>query len=161
MPGSFMDQRWRGREANSKMSLLQTSCWGWQASQAGGCGFTFTVISWVVWNEYLLSYQQTKMLHLSAIPAPPDVNSWATPVSSVGEGFTICHTKNLRMSQSFTGGAESAYLPGGRPLCDAYNNKAGKIRIKVTEQIHCEFKINPSRYIRTLITSLTHPHDQF
>ena len=44
----------------------------------------------------------------------------------------ICHTKNSRMSQSFTGGRGQVF-PLMQTLMYAYYNKSSKIRVKVTE----------------------------
>ena len=50
--------------------------------------------------EYLLSYQQTKMSHLSVIQASPNVSFWAYHKQQMGElGAAICQTKNSRMSR--------------------------------------------------------------
>ena len=51
---------------------------------------------------------------------------------------------NLRISQSFTGG-QSQVISLRQTIMYAYNNKIDNIRVKIKEQIHCEFLINPSQ----------------
>ena len=51
---------------------------------------------------------------------------------------------NLRISQSFRGG-QSQVISLRQTIMYAYNNKIDNIRVKIKEQIHCEFLINPSQ----------------
>ena len=83
--------------------------------------------------EYLLSYQQTKMSDLSVILASRNVNFWATKWADRGTGCcSICHTKNSRMSQSFSGGWGKV-MSLRQVIRYAHNNKSGKVRVKATE----------------------------
>ena len=57
------------------------------ASHRKGDVLSLTSLQSFLWwceMEYLLSYQQTKMSHLSVVLASPNVNFWAMPVSSWG-----------------------------------------------------------------------------
>ena len=59
------------------------------------------------WYEmkYLFSYQPTNMSYLSVTLASPNVNFWATSVSSRGRApCPLPHKEFKNMSQSFTGG---------------------------------------------------------
>ena len=118
----------------------------WQASGRGMRWFHFvTVISWVVWNgisPVISTNKNAASICNSCLPKCEFLGH-ASKQQVRGGGSTICHTKNLRMSQSFTSGW-SQVISLRQTTMYAYNNKTGKIRIKVTEQIHCEFKINPS-----------------
>ena len=114
----------------------------------------------VKWN--ISCHQKTKMPHLPTMPVSQNVNISPTSKQQTREVPTICHTKNLsntmnlRMPQSFTGG-QGQLISLRQTTVYVYNNKISNIRVKVTEQIHCEFQINPSGYIRTLITSWDTP----
>ena len=114
----------------------------------------------VKWN--ISCHQKTKMPHLPTMPTSQNVNISPTSKQQTREVLAICHTKNLRqhnnlrMPQSFKGG-QSQLISLRQTTVYVYNNKISNIRVKVTEQIHCEFQINPSGYIRTLITSWDAP----
>ena len=83
--------------------------------------------------EYLLSYQQTKMSHLSVIPSSANVNFWKLQMrgarvlwSFATQRIQACHCPSL------VGGVR--FSPWRQAIMHACNNKSGKIRIKAYMQ---------------------------
>ena len=132
--------RWRGNRVHVTLQM----CPRMTSLGQGMCCHFLTVVSWVVWNglsPVISTNRDAASICKTHLPKCEFLGHASK--QPVRGGPTICHTKNLRMSQSITGG-QSQVISLRLTTMYAYNSKTGKIRVKVTEQIHCEFKINPS-----------------